>query len=66
MRAGVTKSSFIEFLLSSNEEYITQEPFFKGKFPFIEPIILELLEQISQIDPLIIFNVLYVYISENF
>lgn len=63
MRAGITKSSFIEFLLSSNEEYLAQEPFFKGKFHSIEPIILELFEQISQIDPLIIFNALYVYFS---
>lgn len=53
------KQLFIDFLLSSHEVFTSLLPSFQNPSLF-EPIILELLAQTPQTDPLILFNIIYV------
>jgi len=53
------KQDFIDFLLSSNDSFTILLPSFQTP-SYFEPMIMELLAQTPQTDPLILFNTLYV------
>jgi len=56
---GVKKHEFLNFLLSSQDKYCENEPFFQNSST-IEPLIIDIFDQTPQGDPLILFNLLYV------
>ena len=59
MLKNQNKQEFIDFLLSSNESFLALLPSFQTPSNF-EPLIMEILSQTPQTDPLILFNILHV------